>query len=505
MYFRSIIKKFNNLFQNHINIYHIQKNEFKLIENYDELPDLEVHLTDDSRQIRPNSIFYSTFNAKPFLIDALNKNPFGIFITKDEFQKILKDELFEGYCIIGKKSPDFYLGHFSSIFYSQPSKDMYIVAITGTNGKTTTSFMIYHLWKKKSIPCAVIGTLGVYIWNGKHETHIETGFTTPRAYELQKILYDLKKENIHHVVMEASSEALALRRLEGLYIQKAIFTNLGRDHLNFHKDLNDYFFSKLHLFFLTIRNTKEEIALITVYNLNTYYYFLKFSKHTKCNILYLLKSHLNHDFVLNQPMPLTFNKMNALCAYFGVNKHDENLYSLSDSPLVDFPGVPGRVEKITFISNIDIIVDYAHTPDALESILKNLKNLYNNIIIVFGCGGNRDKEKRPEMGLIASKYCDFIFITDDNPRNENPDLIREDILKGIPENKLYIVKEIGERRKAINEAISFVYNQYKTNINKTCLLVAGKGHENYQIIGTQKIHFSDKEVILEYLKEFNEE
>jgi UDP-N-acetylmuramoyl-L-alanyl-D-glutamate--2,6-diaminopimelate ligase len=359
--------------------------------------------------------------------------------------------------------------------------------------------MIYHLWKKKQIPSAVIGTLGVYFWDGKEERHIETGFTTPRAYELHKILNLLKQKNIKHIAIEASSEALSLRRLEGLNIQKAIFTSFGRDHLNFHKSLISYFFAKLHLFFLTLKTTKEEIPFVVVHDAKTFYLFNKFTKKTKARILFLLSSNLNYDFVKKQPMPLLFNQFNALCAFYGIAKDNQFLYQLSETPLEDFKGVSGRVDKINFNNNIDIIIDYAHTPDAMECLLKELKKNYDFLTIVFGCGGNRDKEKRPLMGKIAAKYCNLIFITDDNPRNEDPQKIREEIKQGIPLDKHEVLKEISDRKLAIYNAIESTY-KINHKDKKYCIIIAGKGHENYQIIGNKKIPFSDKEIVNDFLK-----
>jgi len=483
-------------FPSHVKIFKLS-DDFKEIQ-INELPETAFFITDDSRNVNENAIFFSTYYSNKFLNDAIDKKPLGLFISKKEFQNLLHQK-YEGYIILGKKKPDFYLGHLSSIYYGEPSKNMYIVAITGTNGKTTTSFMIYHLWKKKGIPCAVIGTLGVYYWNGVKEHHLETGFTTPRAYELHNFLSILLQKKIYHIAIEASSEALALRRLEGLNIQKAIFTTFGRDHLDFHHTMNAYFFAKLHLFFLTLRTTEQKIPFIVVYDKNTYYHFHRFIKKTNSNILFLLSSNLNFSFVKNQPMPLLFNQFNALCAFYGISENEVPLFDLNETPLEDFKGVPGRVDRIKLNDNIDVIIDYAHTPDALEHLLTELKKEYYNLILVFGCGGNRDREKRPIMGEIATLYSDLIVLTDDNPRNEDPKLIREEIKQGIPVSKKNLIVEIADRREAIKFAIEYCL---KNNINqKTCLVIAGKGHENYQIIQNKKIPFSDKEVVLEFLHE----
>ncbi len=482
-------------FPKHIQIFRFENSKLKKI-HIQELPKINIELTDDSRNIKQNSFFFSTYFAKPYLLDAIEKKPLAIWLTKRELKSLsLKDSSL--YLITGKKTPDFYLGHSSSIYYLEPSKDQHIVAITGTNGKTTISFMIYHLWKKKNIPCAVIGTLGVYIWDGKRETHFSIGFTTPRAYELQKILYTLKEKKICFVVMEASSEALALKRLEGLYIEKAIFTNLTQDHLDFHKTMNHYLFSKLHLFFLTLRHSQEEHPLIAVYDPKIFPLLKRFTSRVKTKIVYIFKSHLTYAFT-KQTNDFEFNQYNALCAYYGcLTKNIQ--YSLNESPLIDFKGVAGRMEKINWEKNIDIFIDYAHTPDALKNVLIELRKKYTYILTVFGCGGNRDKEKRPQMGKIASLYSNYVFITDDNPRMENPEQIRKEILAGIPKDQKSFVYNIPDREEAIKRSIQKGLEILETTNQKIAILIAGKGHEEYQIIKNQQIPFSDKQIVLKYL------
>lgn len=501
MDFHILIENLDKKFPNHIQIFKFQNYHLKKL-TIEDLPKKEIFLTDDSRNIKENSFYFSTYFAKQYLKDAIEKQPLAIFLTKKELQNISLKES-EIFFIIGKKIPDFYLGYSASIFYGEPSKDQHIVAITGTNGKTTTSFMIYHLWKKKQIPCAVIGTLGVFYWNGKEEKQLQTGFTTPRSYQLQEILFHLKQNNIFFIVMEASSEALALRRLEGLSIQKSIFTNFSQDHLNFHKSMNAYFFSKLHLFFLTIRTSKEKFPFIVVYNPNTYYNFHKFSKLTNKNILYLLESHLKFAFVQNQPNNFEFNQYNALCAYYGAT-NSKSKYSLSETPLEDFKGVPGRMEKINWKENFNIYIDYAHTPDALKKVLQELKKYYKVIITIFGCGGDRDKEKRPIMGEISSIYSDYVYITDDNPRNENPEQIRKEIEAGILNKERKYVFNIGNRKEAIENSLKKGLEIYKLNPSSIAILIAGKGHENYQIIGKEKLYFSDKETVLDIIQKLND-
>lgn len=486
-------------FPKHVEIFQFKHSKLKKV-SIEELPKTKIEITDDTRCIKENSLYFSTHFAKPYLLNAIEKKPIAIWLTKQELKAIVLNDS-NLYFVTGKKTPDFYLGHSSSIYYQEPSKDQHIVAITGTNGKTTTSFMIYHLWKRKNIPCAVIGTLGIYFWDGEKETHLSIGFTTPKAYQLQNILFTLKEKHISLVVMEASSEALALRRLEGLHIQKAIFTNFTQDHLNFHKTMNHYFFAKLHLFFLTQRFSKEKHRFIVVYDPKIFPKFTRFSFLLKINVLYILKTHLNYSFT-KQPNDFEFNQYNALCAYYGcLTKNIQ--YSLQESPLLDFKGVPGRMEKIKVKENLDIFIDYAHTPDALKSVLLALKERYSVILTVFGCGGDRDKEKRPRMGEIVSQYSNYVFITDDNPRTENPENIRKEILLGISEKNSPYILDIANRDEAIKKSIQKSLELSKEFGLPITILIAGKGHEEYQIIGKNKIPFSDKETVQKYLHQFS--
>ncbi|MCS7205501.1 MAG: UDP-N-acetylmuramoyl-L-alanyl-D-glutamate--2,6-diaminopimelate ligase [Leptospiraceae bacterium] len=487
MDFDRLISQLKKRFPNHIQVFQIENHKAQelLI-----LPkNQKVELTDDTRRIQSNSFYFSTHFAKPYLSDAISKKPFAMFLSRKELRFLTEHGGYQGIVVIGKRIPDFYLGHASSIYYEDLSQSLNLIAITGTNGKTTTSFMIYHLWKKKNLPCAVVGTLGIFYWDGQKEMYEPSGFTTPRAYELQKILKYFLDKNIKNIVIEASSEALALRRLEGLHIQKAVFTTFGRDHLNFHMTLSAYFFAKLHLFFLTLRTSKQRMFIVVPQD-QTKILFQKFEEKTKCSIHYLKKEELNSPFVKNQPFPVKFNQWNALCAFYAT----QNLYNLNETPLEDFPNVPGRLQKISVNAFVDAIIDYAHTPDALEVVLKELRNFYANIIVVFGCGGNRDREKRPQMGSIAERLSDLVILTDDNPRDEDPEFIRQEIKAGIKD--FHKVLEIGDRKNAIITALKIATEM---NQKPVCVLVAGKGHEEYQIIKKQKLPFSDKQVVLEYL------
>ncbi len=502
MQFLDLIHELNSSFKEHLRFYKFKKykEELTLKDLRDLYEETEIELTDDTRKIIPRSIYFSTHFAKPYLLDAIQKNPLAIFLTKSEFESLVRRNIYtNSLLILGKKIPDFYLGHSSSIVYDYPSQKMKIIAVTGTNGKTTTTFMIYHLWKKKNIPAAVIGTLGVFYYDGLKEYHLETGFTTPRSYELNRILKDLYEKNIFYVAMEASSEALSLKRLEGITITRAIFTNLSLDHLNFHKAMNHYLFAKLHLFFLTFRNSRVKDQFIVVYNSENFHIFHKFSKRIKESILYILESNLNCNLVKIQPQPYLFNQFNAICAYYATQ--EETHFQKSDTPFKDFKGVSGRMEEIYSISEnnklLKIYVDYAHTPDALKRVLLELKKNFDFIITVFGCGGDRDKEKRPEMGLVSSRYSNLVIITDDNPRTENPEEIRNQIIRGITGTDFI---EVSDRSTAIQTAIKEGWNYYlNSNYNKIVILVTGKGHETYQIIGKEKKYFSDQEEIKKYI------
>ena len=389
----------------------------------------------------------------------------------------------------------------SNFYKKKPSN---IIAVTGTNGKSSVADFFYQILGLNKIPVASIGTLGILSKNYNKKTNL----TSIDPLSLHKNLQILAKNKVNYVILEASSHGLKQKRLNNLNISTGIFTNFSHDHLDYHKNMQSYFNSKMYLFrnllkknskiitneenkeFKTIKNiaNRRRIKKITI---GTTSGDLKILHHKYKGNKQIVKVSMNLKiFLLEIPLIGFFQVKNLLmailaaaCCGLSQNKIFRLIHKIKP--------VPGRLECVANLNNnSNIIVDFAHTPDALEQSLIALKKQFRKkIILVFGCGGERDKKKRLIMGKIAKKYCRKIFVTDDNPRNEDPAKIRNDIMKTC--KKLAV--DIGSRKKAIKIAI-------KELMSDEILLVAGKGHENTQDYGNKIINFSDKKVIKEIIK-----
>ena len=384
-----------------------------------------------------------------------------------------------------------------------------LIAVTGTNGKSSIADFYYQILNFNSKKVASVGTLGIR-YNNKYKP---LGNTTLDPIQLSSILKGLKKKKIEYVIMEASSHGLKQNRLDGLLFDIGIFTNLSHDHLDYHKNFRNYLNSKLYLFEKLI---KEKGNIVTDANIPQYKKIEKISFKKKINLNLILGKKkgiklISHKFInekqvlkirsKNKNYDINLNLIgkiqvkNILMAILAANKSGIKIEKIL-KVIHKIKPVEGRLEKIGNIrNNSRVILDYAHTPAALEIALINLKEQFpfSRISLVFGCGGNRDLDKRPIMGKIAKKYSDKIYLTDDNPRNENPSKIRREIKKGIKRNKIY---ELPNRKMAIYEAIK--------NLNTgDLLLVAGKGHEKTQDYGKKKKFFSDKKIILKSIRSKN--
>lgn len=387
----------------------------------------------------------------------------------------------------------------ATIFYENPSQKMKMIGVTGTNGKTTTTHLIEFFLTQAQKPTALIGTLYAR-WQGYQEiaTH-----TTPFAVDLQAQLARASHANNQYTIMEVSSHALAQKRVKGCHFDVAVFTNLTQDHLDYHKDMNDYFKAKSILFtpeylqgkavinyddsygqkLLNTLNS-EQVWSYSVNNSQADFYTsnLEYQATGVKGILHTPKGEIE----FNSPLVGQFNLANLLAAVGVILSFDLDLEIIAKN-LPNFTGVPGRMERVQVRKNQDItvIVDYAHTPDSLENLLRASRPfIAKKMICVFGCGGDRDRTKRPIMGKIAANLADLAVVTSDNPRTEDSQKILDDILTGIPENIQPIV--ISDRALAIKKAIEIAQSG-------DGVLIAGKGHEDYQILGTEKIHFDDRE------------
>lgn len=395
------------------------------------------------------------------------------------------------------------IARISHLFYAEPSNKINVIGVTGTNGKTTVSHLIQHLYEVNSQKCALIGTLGYKFTS--NESYHDAKHTTPQAPELQRLFYHINKRCFDNVVMEVSSHSLEQHRVDYVDFNGAVFTNLTQDHLDFHITMENYFKAKSKLFsdlvagdFAVINKDDEyadkflEIISPTV---NTYTYGIKKDADIMASNIDFSASGTSFTcsikgkkYKVNLAMSGMFSVYNVLAAIATAVALDFDI-ELSIKALEKISGVAGRFEIIT--TKPTVIVDYAHTPDGLENVLKTAKEITpenGKLICVFGCGGDRDATKRPKMGKIAEELADTVILTSDNPRSENPQQIITDILAGFKSTNNVIVE--ADRELAIKEAYNI------SSINDV-ILIAGKGHEDYQIIGVETIHFDDREKVRE--------
>lgn len=387
----------------------------------------------------------------------------------------------------------------AAVFYQLPATQLRLAGVTGTNGKTTTTHLIEFLLNQAKYPTALLGTLYAR-WPGHQQTAIHT---TPFAIELQEQLADAVKAGCQFGVMEVSSHALAQGRVLGCSFEVGVFTNLTQDHLDFHNDLEDYFAAKALLFsrdYLTGRaiiNFDDPFGRRLLQMLPAEQAW-SYSTHDSGADLWTSDLIYQSDGVqgilhtpcgelpFQSPLVGQFNLANLMAAIGAGLQLDLDL-GMMVKALPQFAGVPGRMERVQVHpdQDINVIVDYAHTPDSLENLLTAARPfIAGRMICVFGCGGDRDRTKRPQMGAIAARLSDWTIVTSDNPRTEKPERILADILEGIPDTVTPLV--MADRAQAIQRAI--LEAQPGDGV-----LIAGKGHEDYQILGTEKVHFDDRE------------
>ncbi len=457
------------------------------------LKDIEISgVCNDSRYVYPNSLFIAkkgeSFDAASFIQDAISAG--AIAIVTDMYDPFINVTQ------IIHENPNEIEADIAANYYQNPSKELFTIAITGTNGKTTTSYIVKHILDNFDKKSGLIGTIE-YITG---ESQIFSKLTTPDNVSNQKYLREMVSNNLKSAVMETSSHGIEQNRIRNIEFDAAIFTNLTNDHLDYHQTMENYFLAKKKLFqnhlkenALSVINLDDEFGRrlndeisdhkIT-YGLDNkadiYADNIKYSANgSEFDVFY--KEKQERFFI---PLFGKCNIYNTLAALsIGIqlalpfNKMRDVLKSL--------PKVKGRLEKVAVKNHFHLFVDHAHTPDALFNSLNSLKVVAGKIIVVFGCGGNRDKTKRPKMAEIAEKHADKVIVTTDNPRNENPQDIIDEILLGFSKKCDYIV-EI-DRKKAIETAIRMAKDE-------DIILIAGKGHENYQIIGNNRYPFDDVEI-----------
>lgn len=474
----------------------------KPIDHHIEIAAIDV----DSRQVSPGSLFVCikgfTVDGHDFVEEAINNGATAIIAEKEMNHN-------EKIPIIYVSDTTRALAMLAVHFYKYPTKELELIGITGTNGKTTITYLLEAIFKANHRRTGVIGTIQMKI----NDETIETNNTTPDALNLQKVFRKMRDENVNVAMMEVSSHALDQGRVFGCQFDTAIFTNLSQDHLDYHKDMDDYLRAKSLLFSQLgndYQSNQKRFAIINeddvaseLLKKSTAQYVLTYGYRKQADVMAKnVELHIDHtSFQLETPIGSIdiqsrliglFNVYNMLAAASAAICHNVSLQTIKEA-LESMTGVDGRFEPVLSGQDFGVIVDYAHTPDSLENVLTTIQEFANKkITVVVGCGGDRDRSKRPLMAQVAVKYADEAIFTSDNPRTEDPNQIIEDMVLGLNDDETnYTV--IVDRKKAIESAIQKAESE-------DIVIIAGKGHETYQQIGTEKIHFDDREVAREAIK-----
>lgn len=461
----------------------------------------------DSRKIKENFVFVAMIGAvvdgHNFIQVAIDKGAKMIIVEKNIDYAQYKN--YEKITFIFVENVRKYLGIIASNYYDYPQNKIKIIGITGTNGKTTSSYILENVLEKTSR----IGTTGNRILNEEYPTVN----TTPESLELIKLIAQSVKVGAEYFIMEVSSHALEIGRVEMLKFDSAIFTNLTQDHLDFHKTMDNYFNAKKKIFSML----RDKINSKGIINIDDIYGEKIYKENLEKNFITISLKNENAD-LYGEILEYTNEGMKIKIKYenkeyiFDINLiGDYNLYNILGciasilsqgidikyiiEKLKTMSSVPGRFETIKNNKGARIVVDFAHTDDGLLNVGSTLRDITKNkIITLFGAGGDRDNKKRPKMAKAVAKFSDFIILTSDNPRTENPLNILSEIEAGLieinyPKDKYIIIED---REKAIEYGI-------KKIMSGDSFLIAGKGHEDYQIIGKEKIHFDDREIAKKYL------
>lgn len=455
----------------------------------------------DSRKAEKNCVFvcivgFETDGHK-YIESALSKGARAIVVQEGSEIPEIPSDITVAYSRDTRKM----LAAMAANFFDHPEKKLKMIGVTGTNGKTTVTTLIKSVLEFEKKNVGLIGTNANYI-NGKI---IETERTTPESYDLYELFAQMVKEGVEYVIMEVSSHSLDLDRVYGINFLVGAFTNLTQDHLDFHKTMENYKEAKKKLFSVSdtaVINTDDAAGL-------------EYAESVACPVLsYSIENDstfkasdikisargvifdMEHDGKVHKVrlgIPGRFSVYNALCALSCVVAAGIPVETAIEA-LTFAKGVMGRCETVYTNTDYTVIIDYAHTPDGLENIISTVKEFCDGrVITLFGCGGDRDRTKRPIMGKIAAELSDYCIVTSDNPRTENPAEIIKDIMVGVNETDCEHTV-IENRREAIMYALSFAKRG-------DCIILAGKGHETYQIIGKTKNHFDEREIIKEFLEE----
>ncbi len=471
-----------------------------------ELKEIET-ITIDSRQVKKNTLFFAIEGFKTdghnFIQDAINQNAAAVVLQRAD---AVPDQIFEhsGCVKIVVENSRAALAEFSNLFYGEPTKKLKLIGITGTKGKSTTAFYVKKVIEQGGYKCGLIGTIANYIG----EKEIKTMLTTPQSHELNFLFSEMLREGCTHCVMEVSSHALRLNRVDNMNFASAIFTNITSDHMDYHKSFEHYFDSKKMLFDLitadgtVIYNCDDENGkkIVSGSKAQKISYGIKKNSDLKIENIEFDLDGTHFDLIWKEKKYQVvtglvghFNAYNAASA-FGVSVANGVDPLTAVEGIKNTPQVPGRFEVVGR-KNKKVIIDYSHTSDSLKQALTAVHHIVKNerpVYTVFGCGGDRDKTKRPIMGEIAGSMSDRVYATSDNPRTEDPYIILDEVIAGIKTNNYRVIEN---REEAIRSAI------FESEDNAV-ILIAGKGHENYQEVNGVRKHFSDKETAEKYLAEW---
>lgn len=451
----------------------------------------------DSRQVSKGYVFvcikgYNT-DGHDYINDAIDRGASAVVIEKDTIVP-------EGITLIKVDDTRYALAIMSGAFFGYPSKKIKLIGVTGTNGKTTTTYLIKSILESGGYNTALLGTISNIIG----ERAVEASRTTPESYDLQHMFKEMADLKTDYCIMEVSSHSLELKRVAGCTFNVGIYTNLTRDHLDFHGTFENYLKAKMKLFDMSKTaaiNIDDKYSgwIMEDIQIPAISYSVDQDSHVRAVDVEITSMGSRFNLIYKDrnvsvmlPLPGRFNVYNALAAASACLLEGISLEYVKKG-LEMCGGIPGRSEVIDSGRGYTVIIDYAHTPDGLENILNTVREyVKGRIITVFGCGGDRDKTKRPIMGETAGTLSDICIVTSDNPRSENPMAIIEDILPGIDKsNSSYRVIE--DRMEAIKTGIHMAQEG-------DVVVIAGKGHETYQVLKDRTIHFDEREIVNDILK-----
>jgi UDP-N-acetylmuramoyl-L-alanyl-D-glutamate--2,6-diaminopimelate ligase len=453
----------------------------------------------DSRKVKGDAVFVAIngtqVDGHEFIHDAIDKG--AKLIVCEMLPTILEPDIH----YFQVNNPASALASLASLFFGKPSQHIRLVGITGTNGKTTTATLLYNLFENLGYKAGLLSTVRNYI----HKNEVPATHTTPDPVQINALLADMVEQGCEYCFMEVSSHAVEQKRVDALDFDGAVFTNITHDHLDYHKTFSKYiqakkaFFDMLSPEAFALFNSDDKNAAVMAQNSRATKKTYSLRNVSDFRIRIEEKHFEGMQLFINDKEVWTqligeYNAYNLLAVYavsvlLGVSE-DEALKAITELKPVE-----GRLEAIRSNDGKTAVVDYAHTPDALENVLTTLsefKQEGRQLICVFGAGGDRDATKRPEMGRIAALYANKLVVTSDNPRSEDPETIMDDIQKGIPHDQQTDVLKISNRKEAIKVAWSLAKQG-------DLILIAGKGHETYQEINGVKHHFDDREVIYELI------